>query len=245
MTDCFFEFDVTVRIPQYVIEDVNRKNWKAKVFAAFAILIVGMVIGYFSSNIYVKQSITNLQQQNEFLDKKNQEQHSEIQTLKTDYSLLQTEIKVKNAAVNQIQAEFKDQIQKQNNYKSEINFYKQLLNPAPENKGLRVFQARLESDGNSFKVSLALAQKIERANIVSGKYSIEIKGTKQGEEVSFEPEIEDTNYKFKYFQNVSFRFSLPEGFQAESLNVKLNPSTKRSKTVQQSYTWRELLNKAG
>ena len=236
---------MTVRIPKYVIEDVKKKSWKSASLIAIIILALGIVAGYFGSNVYVKQSMAKLQQQNEFLDKKNQEQLLEIQTLKIKLTQIQTEIKVKNEAVSQIQDEFKEQVQIQNNYKSEINFYKQLLNPKPDNKGLRVYQSRLKLDDDTYELSLALAQKIERANTVSGKFSIEVKGIKEGKEASFEPEIKNPNYKFKYFQNVSLRFSLPDGFKAQSLNVKLDPSTKRSKTVQQSYPWDQLLDKAG
>lgn len=235
---------MTERIPKYVIEETHQKSWKQKAFLALLIFIIGLVAGYFSSNIYVKQSLSNLQQHNDFLEKKNQEQHSEIESLKTNMSLLQTDIKVKKEAVKQIQTELHQQLKQQDNYKSEIRFYKQLLNPEKGQKGLRVFLAQLQKqENNVFELSLSLAQKIERASTIKGKYSIEIKGYQGEKEASFSPEISEPSYQFKYFQNVSLRFSLPEGFQAQNLNVKLIPSSKPSKTVEQSFLWDDLMNK--
>ena len=49
-----------------------------------------------------------------------------------------------------------------------------------------------------------------------------------------------SSYKFKYFQNISLSFSLPEGFKAEQLVVKLKPSIKKAKSVTQISDWNTL-----
>jgi poly(3-hydroxybutyrate) depolymerase len=56
---------------------------------------------------------------------------------------------------------------------------------------------------------------------------------------------QQSKYKFKYFQTLSYEFSLPEGFKPERLVVELNPSTKNAKKTQHSFTWDELIKEAG
>ncbi len=122
---------------------------------------------------------------------------------------------------------------------SEISFYQQLLSPNAENKGLRVFDNHIfELDNNNFKLQATLVQKIQKANIISGRFEIYVIGKQENEQKTLAiHKKDDSKYEFKYFHKVSFGFSLPKGFKAEQLVVKLFPQNKKSKPVEHTVTW--------
>ena len=238
---------MTIRIPQYTIENKINKSYTLKIFIGLLLLIIGFVFGYISSNFYVKNSLSSLQERNAFLDTKNLDFESTISSQLSEISILKIDKKVKTEAMLQLQNQYKDLLQTINNLKSDLVFYEQLLSPITINKGLRVFKAAIDKkDGISNTLTLSLAQKIERAKIINGMIKLTVLGSINDKQSNFIIDLEKSNkYKFKYFQTLSYQFSLPEGFKPEQLVVELIPSSKKAKTLQQSYTWGELIKESG
>jgi hypothetical protein len=48
------------------------------------------------------------------------------------------------------------------------------------------------------------------------------------------------NFGFKYFQNFTGKLKLPDGFNAESMRVKLNPKAKTLDAVDETFPWDDL-----
>lgn len=237
---------MTVRIPQYTIENQTNKSYKVKILAGLLLLISGFVVGYISSNFYVKKSLSSLQQRNDFLDNKNLEFEATINSQLSEISILKTDKKVKSEAMLQLQNQYQELIKTIDNLKSNISFYEQLLSPDKNNKGLRVFKASLNTNDDNQMLILSLAQKIERANTISGNLSLLVEGVKNEKKTSFSIDLKQQNkYKFKYFQTFNYEISLPEGFKPVRLVVELTPSSKKAKKIQQSYEWDELLKETG
>jgi hypothetical protein len=206
--------------------------------------MVGIVfcLGYFGRMLFEKSNFASVQERNEILEVLNSDYQDKLVQKDTEISVLRTENKVKQQAVEILQKDYKNSIDKQNELRTDISFYQKLLSPDTENKGLRVFENQLTqlTDG-SFKLTIVLVQKIERAREISGKISVELLGQINKEKSSVILNNTDTSsYKFKYFQNISLSFSLPEGFKAEQLVVKLKPSIKKAKSVTQISDWNTL-----
>jgi hypothetical protein len=47
-------------------------------------------------------------------------------------------------------------------------------------------------------------------------------------------------FGLKYFQNFTGKLSLPQGFEAESMRVKVKPSSKTLDSVDEKFPWDDL-----
>ena len=225
---------MTSRIPQY-FNNSPQPLWKNRAVILSVAVVIGFLLGFYFSNVYVKQSLNNLQQQNEVLDQTNTDLYAQNEEFKSRITLLETEVKVKKEATKRLQKQYQELLTQQNEIQSEIDFYENLLNPNQSGKDLRVFNAELANDKKS--INLTLAQKIERAKEISGRIDVQIEGKLDEKQETIKISDADLSYKFKYFQNISFEFSLPEGFQAQKLNVELIPSRNKRKKTIQTFSW--------
>ena len=48
--------------------------------------------------------------------------------------------------------------------------------------------------------------------------------------------------RFKHFQNVEGRLSLPEAFEPQSLIIEVKPKTKNAKPIEQEFDWARLVS---
>jgi hypothetical protein len=51
------------------------------------------------------------------------------------------------------------------------------------------------------------------------------------------PKIRSLNFRFKYFQSFEGDMEMPEGFVPIRVNVTVNPSSRRLKSVQKVFDW--------
>jgi len=192
-----------------------------------------------------KNSVVIIMERNERLEDANENAKQEIESLEIELSQLKAENQIKNEAVSALQNDYKSQIDIQDDLKSEISFYQQLLSPSAENKGLRVFDNKLIELGNqNYRLDITLVQKIQKARIINGRFEIQVLGKQENENKSLSIHKNDeAKYEFKYFHRVSLGFSLPKGFKAEQLIVKLFPQNKTSKLIEHSVSWATLIQK--
>ena len=235
---------MSIKLPQYTIQTSTGQEKPPKKFLMPLVLVLCFFVGYFGRMLFEKSNYASVQERNEVLEVLNSDYQDKLIQKDTEISVLKTENKVKQQAIVILQKDYKTSIDKQNELNADISFYQSLLSPNTENKGLRVFDNQLtqRADG-SFKLTVVLVQKIERARVVSGKISIKLLGQTNEENTSiFLNEADVSGYQFKYFQNISLSFSLPEGFKAEQLVVKLIPKSKKAKPVTQTVDWNLLIN---
>jgi len=234
---------VGIELPKYSIQTNEQESSLFKTLLFPFSLLLSLVLGYFGSDLYANQTINTLQIRNNVLEEENAVNQDLIAQQETNISLLKTENKVQQQATLLLQSDYKDLIEAQDEYKSEITFYQRLLSPSAENKGLRVFETRLNQKQNlSYKLKVILAQKIERANNISGSFSVNLIGKEKSLPKTLQiNSTKETKFNFKYFYTLSLDFSLPEGFQPEQLVVELFPTNKKAKTVKHTVDWETLI----
>lgn len=235
---------MSIKLPNYTIQKKIEKPNKFKKFILPFLILISIILGYFVSGVYANTSIKSLRMRNDVLETVNSKNLDKIVQLETQLSMLVTEKKVKQQAIIELQNDYKKTINNQDSLKSEIRFYERLLSPDATNKGLRVFELSVNKKTNSkYNLKMILVQKIERAKIISGKLEIFVVGKQNNKAKSILISNEkDSAYKFKYFHNLSLNFSLPEGFNAQQLVVKLFPKTKRAKTIEHTVVWKSIIN---
>lgn len=231
-----------IHLPKYTIQEHIKQPsiWRKLIFP-FAI-IFSLALGYFANQYFSKVSLQTLKQQNISLEEINSNNNDTIAQMQTHIQQLETNKQIKQEALLELQQSYKESIDFQNQLKSEINFYERLLSPNAENKGLRVFETALtHSDDNNYNLKITLVQKLEKAKVISGKISITVIGLSQNKTQTIHlTESDKPQYEFKYFENITFKFSLPDSFKPQQLVVKLNP--KSGKSVDYSIDWISLIN---
>jgi hypothetical protein len=234
---------VSIELPNYTIQTESERPNKFKKFILPLSIIISLLVGYFASGVYSNTTIKSLRMRNDVLETVNSKNLDKIVQLETQLSMLKTEKKVKQQAVIELQNDYKELINSQDNLKSEISFYERLLSPNTGNKGLRIFELSVNNKNDlSYHLKMILVQKIERAKIISGKLEIFVVGKQNNKTKSLLISKEkDSSYKFKYFHNFSLNFSLPEGFNAQQLVVKLFPKGKKAKTIEHTVVWQSII----
>lgn len=235
---------MSIQLLEYTIQAKSKQPPKYfKVL--FPLTVIGSLIaGYFINDFYSNNTIKTLRERNDVLETINTQNQDKIVQLETSVTLLKTEQKVRQQAIAEVQNDYKGLIDDINFLKSEIDFYERLLSPNEENKGLRVFEAAAtQNNSDSFSLKVVLVQKIERAKEISGRFEIVLTGQQNDKPKNLTiSNSEEANYAFKYFYNISLGFSIPEGFKAEQLVVKLYPKNKKAKTIEYKVNWHSIIN---
>lgn len=231
-----------IQLPKYTIQEFKQQPsfWR-RLLIPFSLLLC-IAAGYYLNELFSERTLKSLKERNISLEEINNNNSDTIAQMETQIQQLETNKQIKQEALIELQQNYKMAIDLQNQLKSEINFYERLLSPDLDNKGLRVFEVALtELSENDYALKITLVQKLERAKIISGKVLIQVSGMKGDESQTLNlTEDKTLQYKFKYFENVSFKFSLPDGFNARQLVVKLIP--KNAKSVEFKTDWSSLIH---
>lgn len=234
---------MSIELPKYSIQEAKEKPSFIKTYLPILMLVCGLIVGFIGYKLLSSKTLSNFVEKNRLLEDTVHKFEEKNELLKVEVSQLKAETLIKNEALLQLQKDYKQQIDNENKLKSEINFYEQLLSPSIENKGLRVFQSRISDLKNSnYNLDLTLVQKIQKAQIIKGRFEVHVSGTQNNSKNTITAHLkDDSNYEFKYFHKISLDFSLPKGFQAEQLIVKLFPNNKKSKLIEYSVSWHSLI----
>ena len=234
---------MSIEIPKYSVQESIEEPSLIKKTLPILLFFCGLLFGYLGYKYITQNSLDSIIERNGLLEESKQIDQQKIEGLEVELSQLKAENQIKNEAIGQLQIDYKAQIDIQNGLESEINFYQQLLSPSAENKGLRVFESKIGDLGNlNYSLDLTLVQKIQKAKVISGSFEINVIGKQENNKKSIAIHIKDeSKYEFKYFQKISLGFSVPKGFKAEQLVVKLFPQNKKSKLIEHSVSWTSLI----
>ncbi|MCB1646462.1 MAG: hypothetical protein KDI36_13465 [Pseudomonadales bacterium] len=130
----------------------------------------------------------------------------------------------------------------------EIRFYKGIMVPNAEVKGLRVERLDLRETGETGKIrySLLLTQVVDKHEYIQGGVEIAVKGQEAGAEKTYSMAELTTDgqqsirFRFRYFQNVDGELQLPEGFEPAVLQVKANPAGRGAPEINREFEWQVL-----
>lgn len=141
--------------------------------------------------------------------------------------------------------------------KSDLSFYKNLMNVETGKKGISLQTIRIEKIGGDqlnhrFRYKMVVQQKVLRHNLVLGKLRVDIVARQSGKEVIYplntiKRQINngelaaDTqqylNLRFKYFQILEGEFVLPKSVIPELLVMNMAISKPKKLTIEEQLTW--------
>ncbi len=121
--------------------------------------------------------------------------------------------------------------------KKEISFYKGLMAPTAEERGLRIRSLDLVATANprQYELKLVLQQLAVEHNVLYGYATVNITGKQNGKEsvlalgdVSSQVDGEKVKVRFKYYQNIQGTLLLPEGFEPQGIAIVIDAKAKKS-----------------
>jgi len=127
----------------------------------------------------------------------------------------------------------------------EIRFYKGVMVPNVEEKGLRIERLDLENTEvpNKYRYSLLLTQVVDKHDYVQGGVEIALLG-RDGESEKQLPlsELSETKqarigFRFRYFQNINGELLVPEGFIPSEVMIVARSSGRNGQRLEKKFDW--------
>lgn len=135
--------------------------------------------------------------------------------------------------------------------RTELGFYRQIMDPERTAGGLVVEQLQLEPmlSPNHYRMKLVLIQQASRRVKLGGRINVEVTGSSQQQPARLKlPQVamsgtKRLNFSFRYFQILEEELLLPSGFKPESIEMKVFVDTPPSAKVarQLRFDWQALV----
>ncbi len=147
-----------------------------------------------------------------------------------------------NEEVRQTVEVLQDQIAQLN---EEIKFYKGVMLPNVEEKGLRIERLDVKNTGepNRYRYSLLLTQVVDKHNYVQGGVEIALLGREgESEKQLFLSELNEAKqssigFRFRYFQNIDGELLVPDGFEPKEVMIIAKSSGRNGQRLEKKFDW--------
>jgi cell division protein FtsB len=133
--------------------------------------------------------------------------------------------------------------------KEQLAFYQRVVAPETLVKGLYInsFELKQGDEAGRYHYQLVVAQGASQKRALKGQYRLSVAGKMKGKRktLSLKDIAIDTKqrkvFSFRYYEILSGEITLPSGFNPESIRVKVKPSSKKAKAVEQLWAWSDLI----
>jgi Family of unknown function (DUF6776) len=147
-----------------------------------------------------------------------------------------------NEEVRQTIEGLQDQIAQQS---EEIRFYKGVMLPNVEEKGLRIERLDVEDteEPNKYRYSLLLTQVVDKHDYIQGRVEIALLGREGESEKQLllgelnEEKLDRIGFRFRYFQNIDGELRVPDGFVPEEVMVVARSSGRNGQRLEKKFDW--------
>lgn len=152
----------------------------------------------------------------------------ENQDLSSQLNVKKVELEVASIANEQAQLNRKESLLREKELKEQISFYQKVMAPELTQDGFVVESVEVLptlSDRN-YAINIMMLQRENIKSVIKGTLKIQLRGSLNGLPQTYDlitlldDKESKLNYSFRYFQVLEARVTLPDGFQAESLEIK-------------------------
>ncbi len=227
---------------------LNLPKWQLIAVPTVFILLCIFYFGkYFVADelIYANYEVTALRQDL-------QQSFDLFEAEKARATVAETEVDVvrrANAILRNSERHRQDEIA---NLQADLAFYRRLGGANGSQAPLAVHYLELQTTKSPrvYRIIFTLTQNLRWAAVISGQIHLGIDGIHNGvaqhltEKQLLAESAEPLRFQFKYFQQLERLITLPEGFEASQLTIRLKSGSLRS-AVEQSMEWSSLFNQQG
>lgn len=128
----------------------------------------------------------------------------------------------------------------------DIAFYRGIMSPSDNRSGLTIGSLNVLGTGRprEFRYKLVVQQMATNHQVLNGYVNFSIVGREGDETVSLPlyqlsaaEESENIRLRFRYFQNIEGRLTLPEGFEPERIEIVARSTGNNPQTVEERFGW--------
>ena len=128
--------------------------------------------------------------------------------------------------------------------KEEVAFYRGIVSAGKE-KGLKIqtFVVDKETTPGAYRFRLVLTQQLKRVKTISGTVRLKITDKQNSKPRSLllsdmsGEQANSLEFEFKFFQRIEGRFTLPDGFKPDRLQIRVVSKGKKPASVEKSFEW--------
>ncbi len=179
---------------------------------------------------------------------------AEVETLRADLgesqrqtAMLETNSKIEDDTAGQLKKSLSDAQKEALELKKELAFYKSIVAPEQDKPSIVIQTIQLKKDpAGDYDYKIMISQQGRNDRFARGTVDVSIEGDNQGakqvlalNDVSADAK-KPMKFGMRYFQNFTGKLTLPQGFTAESMRVKLKPSSKTLESVDEVFPWGDL-----
>ena len=163
------------------------------------------------------------------------------------------DLKVGNQVDARANEEVRRTVESQQNKIAELNeeigFYKAVMLPNADEKGLRIERLDVKDAGQpgKYHYSLLLTQIVDKHDYIEGGVQIKLLGVENDAETSIplaqlgdDPSNDSANnikFRFRYFQNIEGDLMIPEGFQPKEFMVVAQSTGRGGQRLEKKFEW--------
>ena len=128
--------------------------------------------------------------------------------------------------------------------KEEVAFYRGIVSAGKE-KGLKIqtFVVDKETTPGAYRFQLVLTQHLKRVKMISSTVKLKITDEQNSRPTNLllsdmsGERAKSLKFKFKFFQRIEGRFTLPDGFNPDRLQIQVVSKGKKPASVEKSFEW--------
>ncbi len=191
--------------------------------------------------------INRLQSDLEEIRLERAQQEQQLNQLREQGTIMTRERQIDRAASVHIDGELSRLNDEVAELRGELEFYRGIVVADEERKGLsaRGFVLSYLQDRDEYQYRFVLTKVPNDGRLTRGSNNMVVEGKKGDTKSTFKVKSPSgagsskasAKFRFKYFQSINGRLSLPDGFTPSKVTVTLNPKGKRQKKVVEVFDW--------
>lgn len=225
-----------------------RPGQRVRSFIYFVLLIVGVAAGGYYAGIFGSmEQINSLADSQAALQRQLHEAEHDKVALAQRVGVLEKGGEVDRKAADSIRHTVKELKSQIATLEEEVAFYKGIMAPSSNDKGLRVSKIDINASSEEesvYQYSIMLTQVADNSSYISGLAAVNFVGTQGAEKLILPLRDLDSSvtelgvkFRFRYFQEVAGKIQLPVGFVPEQVQVVLQSTGSKAQRVEQTIDW--------
>lgn len=162
---------------------------------------------------------------------------------RSELAVYRTDTQVTSKAREQVRQQIKRLRDQVAELEEAVAFYKNVMAPGAD-QGLQIEKLTVEpdSDSDDYRYQLVLVQVGDNSRYLSGDVAVRLLGSRDGEPVTIGSkqlldENSETDFRFRFFQELNGRFTVPAGVQVDVIEVDAESRGGRRFETQKTLQW--------
>jgi hypothetical protein len=236
-----------MRVKQQVIR--QHRPLRNLIIAIVGVVGIGVAgyATYLNSNEWAQAELSALYSEREELMTTVDALRDANGTLRERVAILERAQQVEGKAYKNVDAHLRNLQDEVLALKEEVAFYRGIVSAGKE-KGLNIqtFVLDKETSPGAYRFQLVLTQHLKRVKMITGKVKLKVMDEQDGRPKELlvsdmaGQQADYLKFEFKFFQRIEGRFTLPDGFKPERLQIEVVSSGRKPASVEKSFEWHGL-----